>query len=180
FGAKWPNKIVNYVAIGSTGLSFACALEAVREFSQLSPEQIPFVKQFFTWISAGTFRAGFDLQVDQLTLVMLLVVTGVGWLIHIYSTGYMSDDPGYTRFFAYMNLFMFFMLILVLAANYALMFVGWEGVGLVSYLLVGFFFLKQSATNAANKAVWVNRIGDFGFLLGLFLMFRTFASLDFS
>jgi len=94
FGGKWPNKIVNYVAIGSTGLSFACALEAVREFSQLSPQQIPFVKQFFTWIAAGTFRAGFDLQVDQLTVVMLLVVTGVGWLIHIYSTGYMANEGG--------------------------------------------------------------------------------------
>ena len=112
------------------------------------------------------FSADFALQVDQLTVIMLLVVTGVGWLIHIYSTGYMHDDPGYRRFFAYLNLFMFFMLMLVLAANYLLMFVGWEGVGLCSYLLIGFWFLKKSATNAGNKAFWVNRIGDFGFLLG--------------
>jgi NADH-quinone oxidoreductase subunit L len=118
--------------------------------------------------------------VDQLTVIMLLVVTGVGWLIHIYSTGYMHDDPGYRRFFSFLNLFMFFMLVLILAANYLLMFVGWEGVGLCSYLLVGFFFLKQSATNAGNKAFWVNRVGDFGFLLGVFLIFRTFGSLDFS
>ena len=111
---------------------------------------------------------------------MLLVVTGVGLLIHIYSTGYMHDDPGYRRFFAYLNLFMFFMLVLILAANYLLMFVGWEGVGLCSYLLIGFFFLKQSATNAGNKAFWVNRVGDFGFLLGVLLIFRTFGSLDFS
>src|SRR5579872_4045077 len=178
-GSKWPNKVVNAVAVGSTGLAFACALEAVREFSQLPAEQIPFVKQFFTWISAGTFRAGFDLQVDQLTVVMLLVVTGVGWLIHIYSTGYMAHEGGYYRFFAYLNLFMFFMLILVMAANYVLLFVGWEGVGLASYLLIGFYFLRKSAADAGKKAFIVNRIGDFGFMLGMFLLFRTFHTLDF-
>ena len=180
-GRGWSAKRVNMVALGSTGLAFAAVLELTREFFYLGADQLPWMPaSYFTWISAGGFRADFALQVDQLTLVMLLVVTGVGWLIHIYSTGYMSDDPGYTRFFAYLNLFMFFMLILVLAANYALMFVGWEGVGLSSYLLIGFWFLKSSATNAGNKAFWVNRIGDYGFLLGLFLMFRTFASLDFS
>jgi NADH-quinone oxidoreductase subunit L len=180
FGKKWPNKIVNGVAVGSTGLSFLCALEAVREFFQLSPEQIPWVKQYFTWIAAGNFRAGFDLQIDQLTVVMLLVVTGVGWLIHIYSTGYMAHEGGYYRFFSYLNLFMFFMLILVLAANYVLLFVGWEGVGLCSYLLVGFYFLKKSAADAGKKAFIVNRIGDFGFMLGMFLLFRTFGTLDFA
>src|SRR5579871_3977931 len=179
-GAKWPNKIVNAVAVGSTGLAFACALEAVREFSQLPADQVPFVKQFFTWISAGTFRAGFDLQVDQLTVVMLLVVTGVGWLIHIYSTGYMAHESGYYRFFSYLNLFMFFMLILILAANYVLLFVGWEGVGLCSYLLIGFYFLKKSASDAGKKAFIVNRIGDFGFMLGMFLLFKTFGTLDFT
>src|SRR6201987_5469253 len=179
FGKNWPNNIVNSVAVGSTGLSFACALEAVREFSQLPPDQIPFVKQFFTWIAAGTFRAGFDLQVDQLTVVMLLVVTGVGWLIHIYATGYMAHEGGYYRFFSYLNLFMFFMLILVLAANYVLLFVGWEGVGLCSYLLIGFYFLRKSAADAGKKAFIVNRIGDFGFMLGMFLLFRTFGTLDF-
>src|ERR1700689_119012 len=177
--SKWPNKIVNAVAVGSTGLAFACALEAVREFSQLPPDQIPFVKQFFTWIAAGAFRAGFDLQVDQLTVVMLLVVTGVGWLIHIYSTGYMAHEGGYYRFFSYLNLFMFFMLILILAANYVLLFVGWEGVGLCSYLLIGFYFLKKSASDAGKKAFIVNRIGDFGFMLGMFLLFKTFGTLDF-
>src|ERR1700737_1819003 len=99
FGRTWPNKIVNSVAIGATGLSFLAALEAVREFFLLSPEQIPWVKQYFSWIEAGNFRAGFDLQVDQLTVVMLMVVTGVGWLIHIYSTGYMAHEGGYYRFF---------------------------------------------------------------------------------
>src|ERR1700730_16905238 len=180
FGKTWPNKIVNTVAIGATGLSFLAALEAVREFFLLSPEQIPWVKQYFSWIEAGNFRAGFDLQVDQLTLVMLLVVTGVGWLIHIYSTGYMAHEGGYYRFFAYLNLFMFFMLILVLAANYVLLFVGWEGVGLASYLLIGFYFLRKSAADAGKKAFIVNRIGDFGFMLGMFLLFRTFHSLDFN
>jgi NADH-quinone oxidoreductase subunit L len=179
FGGKWPNKIINSVALTSTGLSFAFALEAVREFSQLSPQQIPWVKQYFTWVAAGTFRAGFDLQIDQLTVVMLLVVTGVGLLIHIYSTGYMAHESGYYRFFSYLNLFMFFMLILVLAANYVLLFVGWEGVGLCSYLLVGFYFLRKSAADAGKKAFIVNRIGDFGFMLGMFLLFKTFGTLDF-
>jgi NADH-quinone oxidoreductase subunit L len=179
FGRTWPNKIVNSVAIGATGLSFLAALETVREFFLLSPEQIPWVKQYFSWIETGNFRAGFDLQVDQLTVVMLLVVTGVGWLIHIYSTGYMAHEGGYYRFFAYLNLFMFFMLILVLAANYVLLFVGWEGVGLASYLLIGFYFLRKSAADAGKKAFIVNRIGDFGFMLGMFLLFRTFGTLDF-
>ena len=180
FGAKWPNKIVNWVALGSTGLSFLSALEAVREFLQLSPEQIPWVRQYFSWIAAGNFRAGFDLQMDQLTVVMLMVVTGVGWLIHIYATGYMAHEGGYYRFFSYLNLFMFFMLILVLAANYVLLFVGWEGVGLASYLLIGFYFLKKSASDAGKKAFIVNRIGDFGFMLGMFLLFKTFHTLDFT
>jgi len=177
FGAKWPNKIVNSVAIGSTGLSFLCALEAVREFFESG--QVLFHKEFFTWIAAGNFRAGFDLQMDQLTVVMVLVVTGVGWLIHIYATGYMAHEGGYYRFFSYLNLFMFFMLILVLAANYVLLFVGWEGVGLSSYLLIGFYFLRKSASDAGKKAFIVNRIGDFGFMLGMFLLFRAFHTLDF-
>jgi len=179
FGGKWPNRAVNAVAIGSTGLSFLAALEAVREFAHLAPENIPWVKQYFTWIIAGDFRAGFDLQIDHLTVIMLLVVTGVGWLIHIYSTGYMAHEGGYYRFFSYLNLFMFFMLILVLAANYVLLFVGWEGVGLSSYLLIGFYFLRKSAADAGKKAFIVNRIGDFGFMLGMFLLFKTFGTLDF-
>jgi NADH-quinone oxidoreductase subunit L len=178
FGAKWPNKYVNIAAIGSTGLSFLLALEAVREF--FDSGQVLFRKEFFTWIAAGNFRAGFDLQMDQLTVVMVLVVTGVGWLIHIYATGYMAHEGGYYRFFSLLNLFMFFMLILVLAANYVLLFVGWEGVGLSSYLLIGFYFLKKSASDAGKKAFIVNRIGDFGFMLGMFLLFRTFHTLDFT
>jgi len=179
FGVRWPRRAINAVALGSTGLSFLATLELVREFANLGPAQIPWVQSYFTWIEAGRLRADFALQVDQLTLIVLLVVTGVGWLIHLYSTGYMADDAGYRRFFSYLNLFMFFMLTLVLAANYVVLFVGWEGVGLCSYLLIGFWFLKKTATDAGNKAFWVNRIGDFGFLLGLFLLFRQFGTLDF-
>ena len=178
FGAKWSNKAVNAVALTSTGLSFLCAIEAVREF--VANGQQLFKKEFIDWIVAyNDLRIGFDLQVDQLTVVMLLVVTGVGFVIHIYSTGYMAHEGGYYRFFSYLNLFMFFMLTLVLAANYGLLFVGWEGVGLCSYLLIGFYFLKKSAADAGKKAFIVNRIGDFGFMLGMFLLFRTFHSLDF-
>ena len=180
FGARWPRKAIDGVALGSTGLAFLATAELVREFAKLGPERIPWLQNYFTWMEAGSFHANFALQVDQLTLIMLLVVTGVGWLIHLYSVGYMAEDAGYRRFFAYLNLFMFFMLTLVLAANYVLLFVGWEGVGLCSYLLIGFWFLKKTATDAGNKAFWVNRIGDFGFLLGLFLMFRQFGTLDFA
>src|ERR1700756_4582965 len=181
FGAKWSKVIVNSVALGSTGVSFLCAVEAVREFlGYYEANHKAWVKPFFDWIVAGNFRAGFDLQLDQLTVVMLLVVTGVGFLIHIYSTGYMAHEEGYYRFFSYLNLFMFFMLILVLAANYVLLFVGWEGVGLCSYLLIGFYTLRKSAADAGKKAFIVNRIGDFGFMLGMFLLFRTFHSLDFA
>jgi len=177
-GAQWPNKYIIITAISSTGLAFLCALEAVREF--FDSGQVLFHKEYFTWMAAGNFRAGFDLQLDQLTVVMVLVVTGVGWLIHIYATGYMTHEGGYYRFFSYLNLFMFFMLILVLAANYALLFVGWEGVGLSSYLLIGFYFLRKSAADAGKKAFIVNRIGDFGFMLGMFLLFRAFGTLDFA
>src|SRR5579863_1211274 len=179
FGRRWPHAVTNSIALGATGLSFAAVLELFREFTHLAPANIPWVQTYLPWIAAGGFRSDFSLQVDQLTMVMLLVVTGVGFVIHIYSTGYMAHEEGYARFFSYLNLFMFFMLTLVLGANYVVLFVGWEGVGLCSYLLIGFYFLKQAATNAGNKAFWVNRIGDFGFLLGMFLLFRTFGSLDF-
>jgi NADH-quinone oxidoreductase subunit L len=179
-GGRWSKGVVTGVALSATTLSFLAALEVVREFVALPPDQIPWIRTYFTWVSAGPFHADFALQVDQLTVIMLLVVTGVGWLIHIYSSGYMHDDPGYRRFFSYLNLFMFFMLLLVLAANYLVMFVGWEGVGLCSYLLIGFYYLKKPATDAGNKAFWVNRVGDFGFILGLLLILRTFGSLDFA
>jgi NADH-quinone oxidoreductase subunit L len=132
------------------------------------------------WISLGALHIDFSLVLDQLSLVMLLVVTGVGFLIHVYSVGYMQDDPGYARYFSYLNLFLFFMTTLVLAGNVLLMFVGWEGVGLASYLLIGFWFQKPTAAAAGKKAFIVNRIGDFGFLIGIFLLLANFGTLTFS
>ncbi len=180
FGKSWPKTVVNSVAIGSVGLAFLSVAEVVREFWQLAPNQIPYANDYFTWMTAGAFRVDFALQVDQLTLVMLLTVSFVGLLIHIYSTGYMAHEGGYYRFFSYLNLFMFFMLTLVLAANVVVMFVGWEGVGLCSYLLIGFWFLKKSAADAGKKAFIVTRIGDVGFTVGILLLFWTFRSVDFN
>src|SRR4029453_16877908 len=130
-------------------------------------------------IQSGALHIGWDFAVDRLTAVFLLVITGIGSLIHIYAIGYMSHEGGYYRFFAYLNLFMFFMLVLVMGASYLLLFVGWEGVGLCSYLLIGFYFDKKFAYTAGMKAFIVNRIGDFGFALAMFLIFRNFGSLDF-
>ena len=178
-GKNWPKVAINSVGIGSVSLSFLSVLEAIREFSLLPADQFAFFKNYFNWIVAGSFKVDFALQMDHLTIVMLLVVTFVSLLVHIYSTGYMAHEEGYYRFFAYMNLFVFFMLTLVLAANIVLMFVGWEGVGLCSYLLIGFWFLKQSAINAGKKAFITTRIGDFGFTIGILLLFWTFSSVDF-
>ena len=178
-GKNWSKPVVNSIGIGSIALAFLTAMEAVREFAQLSPEQIPWIRNYFTWITAGIFKVDVSLQVDQLTVVMLFVVTFVSLLVHIYSTGYMAHEEGYYRFFSYLNLFVFFMLTLVLASNVVLMFVGWEGVGLCSYLLVGFWFLKQSAISAGKKAFITTRIGDLGFTIGILFLFWTFHSVDF-
>jgi NADH-quinone oxidoreductase subunit L len=184
FGKTFSKSLVNTVAVGSVALSFLAAAEAVREFFQLVPAQIPFAKSYFTWMLGGEatahpFRVDFALQIDQLTVVMLMVVTFVGMLIHIYSTGYMAHEDGYYRFFCYLNLFMFFMLTLVTGANLIVMFVGWEGVGLCSYLLIGFYFLKKSAADAGKKAFIVTRIGDFGFTVGILMVFATFGTVTF-
>jgi NADH-quinone oxidoreductase subunit L len=176
-GRKSSKKAVTMVALVFPGLAFALALKIAFGFSSAAA---PYVFDLAHWIRSGTFSADFAFYVDQLSLVMLLVVTGVGFLIHIYSVGYMADDPSYYRFFSYLNLFMFFMLTLVLANNYLMMFVGWEGVGLASYLLIGFWFTKDSAASAGKKAFIVNRIGDFGFLIGLFLIIQHFGSLNFT
>ncbi len=176
FGRRLSKALVNLFAVGSVALSFAYVLFVL---SKIWPVTAPVGEHYFTWIQSGFLSVGFDMLVDRLTCVMLLIVTGVGLLIHIYSIGYMSHEEGYARFFCYLNLFMFFMLILVLAANLLLLFVGWEGVGLCSYLLVSFYFRETWATNAANKAFIVNRIGDFGFMLGILLTVVTFHTLDF-
>ena len=177
FGKRSSRQAVTAVALVFSGAAFAMALWVAARFSSLS---LPYQEFFAHWIRAGSFSADFAFYLDQLSLVMLLVVTGVGFLIHIYSVGYMWEDPGYYRFFSYLNLFMFFMLTLVLAGNYLQMFIGWEGVGLASYLLIGFWFTKDSAASAGKKAFIVNRIGDFGFLIALFLLIKHFGSLDFA
>jgi NADH-quinone oxidoreductase subunit L len=177
FGRRLNNRLVSFVALLFTAASFGWALWAALQTVQM---KLPHIEALpFPWIAAGNFSAPFGFYLDQLSIVMVLVVTGVGFLIHVYSVGYMAHEGGYYRFFAYLNLFMFFMLTLVLANNYLLMFVGWEGVGLASYLLIGFFFLKDSAANAGKKAFIVNRIGDFAFLIGMFLIIQHFGTLNF-
>src|SRR5437764_5349062 len=181
-----PPSFIGFVAAGAVLASFVIALIAVLFAHQVPDHTL--VETLWTWLPGGAaqtahgvapFTVDWAYQVDPLSSVMLLVVTFVGFWIHVYSIGYMGHDPGYARFMSYLNLFMFAMLTLVLGANYAVLFVGWEGVGLCSYLLIGFWFDRQSATNAGMKAFIVNRIGDAGFLLGLFLIFVTFGSLDF-
>jgi len=176
-GKKSSRTAVTTIGLVFPGAAFAWALSVALRVSSAS---LPYQEYIAHWIRSGSFSADFALYLDQLSLVMLLVVTGVGFLIHIYSVGYMWDDPSYYRFFTYLNLFMFFMLTLVLANNYLLMFIGWEGVGLASYLLIGFWFTKDSAASAGKKAFIVNRIGDFGFLIGLFLIIQHFGSLNFT
>src|SRR5271169_778846 len=177
FGRRMPRTLINLVAIGSVALSFAWV---VKTLMGLSPLEAKYIEHYYTWIQSGPLQINVDFAVDRLTAVMLLIVTGVGTLIHIYAIGYMAEEGGYYRFFSYLNLFMFFMLILVLAQNFLLLFVGWEGVGLCSYLLIGFYFLEKFAGDAGKKAFVVNRIGDFGFSLAMFLIFRQFGTLDFS
>ena len=177
FGRRFSKGLVNTFAIGSVVLAFLWVLKTLFGLGGLPAT---YTEHYFTWIQSGALTVGFDFSVDRLTAVMLLVVTGIGSLIHIYAIGYMAHEGGYYRFFAYLNLFMFFMLTLVLAANYLVLFVGWEGVGLCSYLLIGFYFDKKYATDAGNKAFIVNRIGDFGFSLAMFLIFRQFGSFDFA
>jgi NADH-quinone oxidoreductase subunit L len=173
----------NFFALASTFLSAVLGTVVALNYRQ------PWEHAYFSWIPAGighvtggllsNFSIDFALRVDPLSITMLMVVTWIGFLIHVYATGYMAHETGYTRFFAYLNLFMFMMLLLVLGANYAVMFVGWEGVGLCSYLLIGFYYDKNFAADAGKKAFIVNRIGDFGFILGIFLIFNTFGSADY-
>ena len=165
------------IGCGTVLLSFMIACGIFYEDLGRSGHEIQ--KNYFTWISAGNYSVDFAFLVDRLSIIMMLIVTGVGFLIHVYSAGYMHSDEGFGKFFAYLNLFMFSMLVLVLGANYVMMFIGWEGVGLCSYLLIGFWFKNREYTAAANKAFIMNRIGDLGFLLGIFLIFKTFGTSDF-
>ena len=180
FGRRYSKKVVGWVACSALGLSFLTSILIFIDLIGRPPSQRVFEKVIFDWVVSGSFQTVIGYQVDPLSILMALVVSGVSFFIHIYSVGYMHDDPGYPRYFTYLNLFVFMMLNLVLANNFLLMFVGWEGVGLCSYLLIGFWFEKDSAANAGKKAFVVNRVGDFGFILGIFLLFINFGTLDFT
>jgi NADH-quinone oxidoreductase subunit L len=193
FGRSLKKQTVNAVCVGAVALAFVIACGAVLQYTNWADanHHQPYEKILYTWLgtdtghlnyvtqdgSQATFQADAGFLLDPLSSIWLLFVTGVGTLIHIYSTGYMAHESGYYRFFGYLNLFMFSMLTLILANNYVLMFVGWEGVGLCSYLLIGFYFQRKSASDAANKAFIVNRIGDAGFILGMFFIAWYFGSL---
>ncbi len=177
-GKKLSKNLAGLVASGSILVSFIVALLAFLELKTLPTPSVTVT--LFDWISAGKLSVPFSFLYDPLSALFLLVITGVGFLIHVYSIGYMHEDEAFNRFFAYLNLFVFFMLLLVLGSNYLLMFVGWEGVGLCSYLLIGFWFKNNNYNNAAKKAFIMNRIGDLGFLLGILLIFATFGSISYT
>ncbi len=189
-GRRLPKAAVSALCCGSVGMAFLTALGIFIELLGRAPTERLFERTFFTWIPSipvlletgawTQFEVKWGFLVDPLSTVMILVVTGVGFLIHVYSVGYMAQEGGYYRYFGYLNLFMFMMLTLVLANNFLMLFVGWEGVGLCSYLLIGFWFKKKSASDAANKAFIVNRVGDAGFLIGMFLVITTFGTLNFT
>src|SRR5436190_5335473 len=189
FGKRLPKTVIGVIASGAVLISFIFSAGAVFQLLQLEPEHRSHIVKLYEWINAGPahttegplarFSVDWAFLLDPLSSVMILVVTGIGFLIHVYSTGYMWEEDGFYRFFAYLNLFMFSMLTLVLGNNYLMMFIGWEGVGLCSYLLIGYYFLKRSAGDAAKKAFVVNRVGDWGLSIGIMLIFLTFGSLEF-
>lgn len=172
-GKRLGKGFVSWVGPSAIGLSFLTSVSIFFELIGRPPSQRLFEKVIFDWVVSGPFHTVIGYQVDPLSILMALIVTGVSFFIHIYSVGYMHDDPGFPRYFTFLNLFVFMMLNLILANNFLLMFVGWEGVGLCSYLLIGFWYEKDSAANAGKKAFVVNRVGDFGFLLGMFLIFTS-------
>ena len=176
------HKYATLVSLIGPGVLIAAFGLALAIFAAMTGVEmhVPYVQTLFSWMPVGDMRIDAALQLDPLSMVMVLIITGVGALIHVFSIGYMQDDPGYPRYFAYLNLFVFFMLVLVLGANYPLLFVGWEGVGLCSYLLIGFWFSEQANADAGKKAFIVNRIGDFGFLVAMFLLFANLGALDFA
>jgi NADH-quinone oxidoreductase subunit L len=179
FGRRFSHSLVSVIGCGCSGLAMIFALLAAWT-SHLGPDSPAFIHRYFTWIEAGGFHTDFAVYYDRLTLVMTVTVTVVAFVIHLYSRGYIEHEGGYYRFFCYMNLFLFMMLMLVTAASYPVMFVGWEGVGLCSYLLIGFYFPKKSATDAGKKAFIVTRIGDAGFTVGVALLFWAFGSVNFA
>jgi NADH-quinone oxidoreductase subunit L len=180
-GRRLSKSVSGGVACAAMFGAFLAAASSVWSLLQMPPDARGIVQQVMPWLESGSLSVPFTLRLDPLGAVMVLVVTGIGFLIHVYSTAYMHDERGseYARYFSYLNLFAAFMLVLVLGASFPVMFVGWEGVGLCSYLLIGFWFTKPSASDAGKKAFIVNRVGDFGFLLGMFVVWGQFGSLDF-
>lgn len=176
FGKKMGNKASGWIACFAMLAAFICS---VIVFSQVQSSGKAEVVKVFDWINSGTLMIPFEFLIDPLSTVFLLVITGIGFLIHVYSTAYMKGDEGYSRYFSYLNLFVFFMLLLVMGNNYLILFTGWEGVGLASYLLIGFWFKETANNNAARKAFVMNRIGDLGFLLGIFLIFTTYGTVTY-
>ncbi len=181
WGRRLSKRVSGAVACAAMLVSFLISAASVWQLAGLDPEAREIETTVFRWITSGDFNVGFTLRLDPLSAVMILVVTGIGSLIHIYSTAYMHEerDSEYARYFSYLNLFAAFMLVLVLGSNFLVMFIGWEGVGLCSYLLIGFWYRKKSASDAGKKAFIVNRIGDFGFILGVLLIFVRFGTLEF-
>ena len=175
-GAK---DLVSFVGVGVLIGAFAVALGVFLEL-WLHPPHAPIIVDLWRWLPVGPLQLDFAFQVDQLSAVMLLVITGVGSLIHLFSVGYMKSDPGYARYFAYLNLFVVFMLVLVLGSSFPVMFIGWEGVGLCSYLLIGFWFNDKANADAGKKAFIVNRIGDFGFMIAMFMIWHHLGTLTFT
>ena len=180
FGLKIGKKAVGFIACGSMTLSFLTSVLVYVGYLMLPEGQHVYEQVVWTWFGASDFNVDFGFQVDPLTLVMMFVVTGVGLIIHVYAVGYMQEEFSYYRFFAYFNLFVSAMLLLVMGNNFLLMFIGWEGVGLCSYFLIGYYFEKKSACDAGTKAFIVNRIGDFAFLLAIMYIFNIFGSIDFT
>jgi NADH-quinone oxidoreductase subunit L len=180
FGRRFPEKAIGWIGAGAVGASFAVALSMLCQLIGMDAGTRSVQKVVYTWMASGDLSVPIGFLVDPLSMVMLMVVTGVGFIIHVYSIGYMHGEIGFRRFFCYLNLFVFNMLILVAANNFLLMFVGWEGVGLCSYLLIGYYYEKKSASDAGKKAFVVNRIGDFGFLIGMFLIFVTFKTFNYT
>src|SRR5690242_20074975 len=170
--------LVSVIGAGVLLGAFAIAVVVFSSFRGVHPEEA-LIYRYWSWIPVGTLQVDFAFQVDQLAAVMLLIVTGVGSLIHLFSIGYMKEDPGYARYFSYLNLFVVFMLVLVLGSSFPVLFIGWEGVGLCSYLLIGFWFTDKTNADAGKKAFLANRVGDFGFLIAMFVIWQTVGALDF-
>lgn len=178
-GRRLSKGTVGFIACTSIFLSFVLSVLVFWDLLQMPPSSRSLEKVIYPWIWSGEFQAVIGFLIDPLSVVMMMVVSGVSFIIHVYSHGYMHDDPGFPRYFTYLNLFVFFMLLLVSANNFLLLFVGWEGVGLCSYFLIGFWYEKKSAADAGKKAFIVNRIGDYGFLLAIFFIFVTFGTINF-